>query len=83
MGTDVTSPYLTSIMNTSPNLSKLWLQEAVSESEGGSGELVHDGGVALVVVAVVVSVRLQAQLVQVDGVPAKHSWQEFVPCDVL
>ena len=55
----------------------------MAESEGSGRELVHDGRVALVVVAVVVAVSLQAELVQVDGVPAQHSRQEFIPSDVL
>ena len=48
------------------------LEEAVAEAEGSRGELVEDGGVALLVVAVVVSVAAQVQLVQVDGVPAQN-----------
>ena len=59
------------------------LEEAVAKAEGSRGELVEDGGVALLVVAVVVSVAAQVQLVQVDGVPAEHARQELVPGDVL
>ena len=68
---------------TELNLSKLRLEKAVSESEGRGGELVHDGRVALLVVAVVEPVRLEAELVQVDGVPTENSRQELVPGDML
>ena len=54
----------------------------MAEAEGGRGELVEDGGVAAVVVAAVVALRQQVQLVQVDGVPAQHTRQELVPRDV-
>ncbi len=55
----------------------------MAESECSGGKLVHDGRVALVVVAVVVAVRLQPEVVQVDGVPAQHARQKLVPDDVL
>ena len=55
----------------------------MAESECGRGELVHDGRVALLVVAIVEPVRLEAELVQVDGVPSENSRQELVPRDML
>ena len=59
------------------------LEEAVAEAKGARGELIEYGGVALLVVAVVVPVAAEVQLIEVDGVPAEHPRQELVPGDVL
>ena len=53
------------------------------ESEGGGREFIHDGRVALIVVAVVEPVGLKSQVVQVDRVPAQHARKEFVPSEML
>ena len=55
----------------------------MAKPEGSRGELVEDGGVAALVVAPVVALGQQVQLVQVDGVPAEDPGQELVPGDVL
>ena len=54
-------------------LSKSRFKQTVTESKSRSREFVHDGGVALLVVAIIEAVSFQAELVQVDGVPTENT----------
>ena len=54
-------------------LSKSRFKQTVTEPKSRSREFVHDGGVALLVVAIIEAVSLQAELVQVDGVPTENT----------
>lgn len=60
-----------------------WLEQTVTESEGGGGKLVENGGIAPVVIPLVVAITLKSQLVKIDGIPAQNSRQKFIPCDML
>ena len=53
------------------------------ETEGRGGKLVENGGIAPVVIPLVVAITLKSQLVKIDGIPAQNSGQKFVPRDVL
>ena len=55
----------------------------MAEPEGRGGKLVENGGIAPVVIPLVVAVTLKSQLVKIDGIPAQNSRQKFVPRDVL
>ena len=58
-------------------------QKTVSKSEGSGGKLVENGGIAPVVIPLVVPITLKSQLVKIDGIPTQNARQKFVPRDVL
>ena len=60
-----------------------WFEKTVPESEGRGGKLVENGGIAPVVIPLVVPITLKSQLVKIDGIPAQNSGQKFIPRDVL
>ena len=55
----------------------------MSKTEGRGSKLVENGGIAPVVIPLVVPITLKSQLVKIDGIPAQNSGQKFVPRDVL
>ena len=55
----------------------------MAEPEGSGGKLVENGGIAPVVIPLVVPITLKSQLVKIDGIPAQNARQKFVPRDVL
>ena len=55
----------------------------MTKSEGTGGKLVENGGIAPVVIPLVVAITLKSQLVKIDGIPAQNARQKFVPRDVL
>ena len=55
----------------------------MTKSEGTGGKLVENGGIAPVVIPLVVAITLKSQLVKIDGIPAQNSGQKFIPRDVL
>ena len=52
------------------------------KSKGSRGKLVEDGWITRLIIASVISLWQQVELVQVDCVPAEDTWQELVPRDV-
>ena len=55
----------------------------MTKSEGTGGKLVENGGIAPVVIPLVVAITLKSQLVKIDGIPAQNAGQKFVPRDML
>ena len=55
----------------------------MAKTEGRRGKLVENGGIAPVVIPLVVAITLKSQLVKIDGIPAQNSRQKFIPRDVL
>ena len=55
----------------------------MTKSEGTGGKLVENGGIAPVVIPLVVAITLKSQLVKIDGIPAQNARQKFIPRDVL
>lgn len=55
----------------------------MTKSEGTGGKLVENGGIAPVVIPLVVPITLKSQLVKIDGIPAQNARQKFIPRDVL